>query len=262
MKAVMIDQDGVVYNEHYVTTADLDFNRLLSENVILIPNSDTPLARLVNNFEKVFGVKPRAAIAENGAVVLCNGTVHYSCTVCRLQEYRRKIARTLADKNFTVLIGDSTTMVQQKKKMPPNCMMAIIDKLRERSISLYLFKTDTEGNCHIDDHVAEYGLKIISAMNFEIELMSFNYNKAYGIAIAGAADANKSIGYHILRELLPGTYFMIGDSDSDVIDDLSVVHCCVANSTRKLIEISRYSSPFAYTEGLSDCLEWIYQQDF
>ena len=61
----MTDQDGVVLDVNYQATLDeCGFQRCreLSEELTLVPNSDTPVARLLNNFRNALGLQLTAAI--------------------------------------------------------------------------------------------------------------------------------------------------------------------------------------------------------
>lgn len=53
LKVIMIDQDGVISNRNYQATKDISklVNSLQTQNVVIVPNSDTPIDRLRRNIE-------------------------------------------------------------------------------------------------------------------------------------------------------------------------------------------------------------------
>lgn len=257
MKIVMVDQDGVVCDQQYHLTAEIDVRQLVSTDMVLVPNSDTPLRRLIENFRELLGFEADIAIAENGAVVKYHDKIIYLSAVKGLNQYRQRLIEQLSRAGFKVVVGDSATMVRRHQTLPPNSTVALVDEYREQSVGLYLFQTDHAGMFKISDSVSQLGLKAIQRVALPVGLKPFNYNSAYGIAIATPEGVSKTAGYRTLQTMQAGDYFMVGDSKGDIINAKEVVHCCVGNAMSELRQVSDYASPSAYTAGLKDCLRWI-----
>ena len=256
----MIDQDGVVLDEKYQLTADISeiSERIKKDkNVLLIPNSDTPVKRLAKNFELIFGFKPAIAIGEKGAVISVGDRKMCPIKIRGINNYRKKLASFFKKGGAEVEIGDSATWIRMNKKFKPNSRMIIIDAFREQTIGFYLKKTDVSGKTYTDKEWLIEGMKIVKNDKLPAGLENFNFNPSYGIAVANAKGFSKKDGAKIIKKLYPDAeFYMIGDSDNDYLGGM-VVHCAVSNASDKFKRKSKFIAKNSYTTGMKECLEWI-----
>lgn len=263
MKIIMIDQDGVVYNENYQATADI------SESVnfingktdsLIVPNTDTPISRIRYNLRVMMNYNPEIIIAERGAVVQINGKKQYIKPVSGIKQYVWELKNKFDQANTVVEIGNSATWIRERKLFAPNSKLLLIDEFREQTVGFYMKITDDNGLPFTDNNWSREAMKVIETVPLPSGLNAPDYNADYGIAICNVAGVSKTDGYLILKERYPGAqFFMIGNSDADIIGDRNVVHCAVANASAGLKEKSVFVSGLPYTKGLKQCLEWIIQ---
>lgn len=260
MKVVMIDQDGVVFNQDYRTTKDISgiIREITSHGAILVPNSDTPAVRLINNFERSLGLLPETVISEREAVISHKGKILTPANIQGIKEYSALLEKTFKQKGYLTAIGNSVTWIRQKKRFKPNQKILIIDGLRQQTVGFYLRVTDREGIAKVDTEWYSKGLKLVSTIPIPEGLIDDDYNTEYGIVIMHAKEVDKTTSYHFLKEIHPSAqFFMVGDSESDIIKDKSVVHCAVANGTKQLKSICGFVANNPFTLGLEECLKWI-----
>lgn len=260
MKVVMVDQDGVMYDRNYKTTADLGsiIRRIVFSDIMLAPNSDTPVRRLLKNAKGVFGFYPIVAIGEKGSIVRILGKDVFLCGIKGIKNFVDQIAKTLSDFGAACVIGDSATWIRNRKRFEPNKDLLIIDGLRQQSVGFYLRTSDSQGIAQINHEWAEQASKIVMETNLPDGLGELGYNPNYGIFISNPKGSNKTLGYAFLKQEHPEcSFFMIGDADIDIIEDDSVIHCAVGNATQPLKQKAAFVSDKPFTEGLEDCLRWI-----
>ena len=277
MKIVMTDQDGVVLDVNYQATLDeCGFQRCreLSEELTLVPNSDTPVARLLNNFRNALGLQLTAAIGEKGAVIRWG-------TVCRhlmsipnsiLNDYCYKLAELFrkleARGHCLVAIGDTATWIREGQTFEPKRRLFLLDNLREQTVGCYLRVSDAKGLAQINNDLFAEGSEMIRGLPLPTGLVAEDFNARYGIIIMNASGCSKTKGYQTLRQILetgypdhePLSFFMIGDGDSDIIQDPRVIHCAVGNATAAIKQTASFISEQPHTKGFLDCLAWIAQQ--
>src|SRR3989338_46146 len=263
-RIVMVDQDGVVCNKDYQITKDIKERvRDITENdgIIIVPNSNTPAKRLINNFEVMLGITPDIVIAEDGAVVVVRDHKIYSSKT-NIVQFVRDLRDLFLFNGAVVEIGDSATWIREGKKFTPNSKLLIIDGLREQTVGLYLKETDKNGMPYTSDEWSQDGLVIISQLTWPNQLNQLEYNSKYGIAISTVRGATKTSGYLALREKCPADeFYMIGDTDYDIIQDNIVILCAVANATPLLKERASFIANSILTEGLEECLDWIIKKN-
>jgi len=261
MKIIMVDQDGVIVDREYKTNCDIRLSvQTALKTTYLVPNSGTPLKRLRTNFQDWLGFFPNTLIAEQGAIVSHDSSDFCTVEINGISEYIELFQKKL--RNIAkIYIGDSATWIRDKRKFQPNSEIIIIDQYRQQSVSFYSLVTDQRGDTYIDNGWSQLVLSALKKIALPIGLNFFNYDREYGIAVASPEGANKTIGYNFLKKLLPNPYFyMIGDSDADVIDDPEVIHCAVANASEKLKQKAAFVADKNYTAGLEECLNWIIGQ--
>jgi hydroxymethylpyrimidine pyrophosphatase-like HAD family hydrolase len=258
-KVIMIDLDGVVLNKDYKTTKDIHSTiKKLGNNDLIVPNSDTPINRLKRLFSGSLGINPMITIGEKGAVIDFFGTVFYPCHVLNLRQYRKKIIKTLGEYNARILESEFPIQIRKFWRFPPGENLIIVDNSRRASLSIFFLKANSEGILKADKEWSDLCFKALSQIKIPEGLGQYEYNYKYGIAISNAIDSSKGLGVQLLKEKLGrAIYFMIGDSDADIIKDEDVLHLAVNNATDDLKNISDFTASKNYTEGLEECLEWI-----
>jgi len=261
MKIIMVDQDRVVCDENYQPTVDIsELIRELNKTgqVIIAPNTDTPIERIKYNFRKMIGLDPAVIIAERGAIVEINGKKESVKNICGIKEFIAWVEKVFKLMGCCVEIGDSATWLRENRKFEPNRRLLIIDGLREQTISVFFKRTDASGFASTDPGFAQQGLEIINGLVPPAGLNKSDYNEKYGIAICNVAGVSKTDGYLLVKNQYPlADFYMIGDGDSDIILDKEVIHCAVANASPLLKKRASFVSKFSITEGLADCLKWI-----
>lgn len=258
MKIIMIDQDGVVFDRNYQTNKPIytTMQRLRQPDVMLVPNSDTPIERLTNNFYSALGFLPTTVIGECGAIINYEGSEIKLCAVGDVQAYRHQLVKIFSQLDCDIAIGDSATWIRIGRIFNPNRRMLIIDEQRKCSVGFYLRKTDARGIPIIDAEWFAQGRELVESLDLPTGLVAFDFNSKYGVAIAGAAGVNKRNGFLFLRDKFPAAaIYMIGDSEADFIDGATV--CSVANGSAVFKSQCHYVAQQEYTTGLEECLNWI-----
>lgn len=259
-KIVMVDQDGVVCDKNYQITKDIKEKvRKMVENdgIIIVPNSNTPAERLIKNFEDMLGIVLNAVIAEDGAVVIVCDRKIYASEI-NIEQFRQDLRDLFLDYGAIVEIGDSATWIRERKAFTPNSKLFIIDGLREQTIGFYLKMTDESGVPYTDEAWSAKGLALVSQLAWPNQLNQLEYNPKYGIAISTVHGTTKTSGYLSLRlEYSDSRFYMIGDTDFDIIQDDRVILCAVANASPLLKENADFVANSTFTEGLEECLEWL-----
>ena len=142
MKIVMVDQDGVLLDKSYRVAADIkDFFRDLPAGLKIVPNSDTPIRRITNNFRIAAGLQADIIIGEKGAVVYCNGETHCNANVQGIPSFLDNLGKTFDRLDCDIVVGDSATWIREGKRFTPNRRMLIIDGLRDQTVGFYLRTT-------------------------------------------------------------------------------------------------------------------------
>lgn len=259
-KIVMVDQDGVVCDKSYQVTKDIAglIPNALNSGLVIVPNSDTPIKRLRDNFVAMLDFTPEMVIGEKGAVVHVGGNDIFTGEIEGIGYYHEVLVSVMSDFGADVMIGDSATWIREGKKFKSNSSLVIIDGLRQQSIGFYLKKANARGETFTDAEWSEQALAMIKKIGLPPGLECLDYNPKYGIAISNAKNINKTNGHRVLQKLYPkAQFFMIGDGDIDIIDNEAVIHCAVANATEKLKQKASFVSEYTFTVGLEDCLKWI-----
>jgi hypothetical protein len=256
----MIDQDGVVCNRNYQTTKDIQttLNATIEAGSVIVPNSDTPLERLVGNFRTLLGITCKTVIAEYGTVVSIDGETNLPLGIKGVIPFRNQLESIFSKHGWTVEVGDSATWVREHKRFGPNQPTVIFDGLRRQSVGLYLKQTLNDGSLASDATLWTQGLALLSETSLPDGLRAFDPNQKYDIAISNADRSDKTLGYRTLRTTYPSAqFFMIGDGTADVINDQSVTLCAVGNAVPELKDRATFISNHEFTAGLEDCLRWI-----
>jgi hypothetical protein len=255
----MTDQDGVLLDRGYKTTIAIgNFLQRLPKGIVLVPNSDTPVERISNNFFWAAGIRPEIIIGERGAVVSFCGKLYTFDHISGLQSYLKRLKQAFAGQDCDVAVGDSATWVRDQKIFAPNRRMLIIDDLRRQSIGFYLRTTDSYGVALRDDSWFRAGCRIVKRILLPAGIVANDFNEAYGIVIMDAAGVSKTSGYEFLLQKYPtAEFFMIGDGDADIIGSNRITHCAVANASAKIKKVAKFVSQKTFTEGFLDCLSWI-----
>lgn len=258
----MVDQDGVLMGRNYQTTADVkSFLQGLPKEIKIIPNSDTPVKRISNNFEVLAGLQTDVVIGEKGAVVLCGGRISLISNIQGIGDYLKRLRRAFSNLDCDIVTGDSATWIREGKRFASNRRMLIIDGLRKQTIGFYIRTTNSDGVACLDDLWFNAGVAITKSIPLPTGLEAKDFNAKYGIIIMNAIGVSKTDGYRFLRQKYPGAvFYMIGDGDMDIIDDPNVIHCAVANASTNFKKIARFVSDKEITAGLIDCLQWIVKQ--
>lgn len=255
----MIDMDGVVLNREYQTTKDISESAgKAAKTLLLVPNSDTPIVRLERFFFNAIGVNCDVIIGELGAILKYQNSLIHICKIADIDLFVSRIKDKFESIGAEVYLGDSTTWIKDNRCFQPNRNLVLIDAFRTQSVGMFFLKAMPNGNAGIDDVWSSQCLEVLKKINRPAGLTAFFYNSKYGFAGCNAKGITKTSGYLALKEIIPKTqFYMIGDSDIDIIDDPNVVHLSVANGTNNLKARSKFISKYNYTEGLEDCLEWI-----
>lgn len=258
----MIDYDGVVVlqtTQRPTCDPKAMFERLARAGVIIIPNSDTPVDRLMRNFEEATGIKPAHLVAERGAVVVSEKKRHYYKPQGDLfKQYRSAIQEALTRAGIEVLINDAANWVRDVRTHTPNSRMAILDGMRELSFCAFFRRTDESGGPYIDHEFMQDCLHVIDTVEPPVEIER-QTDKCFGIMIGSIPGVSKTTGFRILRDLFrePMQWYMIGDGEGDLIDADEVTHCAVGNAQDALIHRCAFRAKHSYTDGLLECLDWI-----
>jgi hypothetical protein len=256
----MIDQDGVVSNRNYQTTKDIRgmLSATIASGDAIVPNSDTPLIRLLNNFRVLLGLECKTAIAEYGTVICINGKSVYPLDIRGISQCRTRLQTILVERGWYVEVGDSATWVREQRCFLPNQPIAIMDGLREQSIALYFKHTDQDGKLVSDETLWRKGISTLAEFELPPGLQPFDLNAKYDIAISNAIGSDKTLGYRALHSYYPeARFFMIGDGTMDIINDPSVTLCAVGNAVPELKTRATFVAEHNYTAGLEECLNWI-----
>ncbi len=259
-KIIMLDWDGVVVNWQYQTTCDVGkkLAALITAGIKVVPNSDTPIPRLRRFFREILEIEAPIVIAERGALVALEKKVVKTKPIDGVVEFRKELIRTFNSLNHAVHVGDSTVWVQSKKRFEPSRRLILVDGLRQQTLGCFFLETDADGIPHINEVWGGEAASLASTLPLPPGLRPWDYNPAYGVAIANVAGILKTDGYRVLRLEYPqAQYFMVGDSDSDVIDDAQVLHCAVSNCSPGLRSRANFVANKPFTEGLDQCLDWI-----
>jgi len=260
MKIVMLDWDGVVVDQEYRPTKDIrvTVQQLLNSEITIVPNSDTPIPRLRRFCESTLGMTAETVIGERGAIVAIANRTLRPVYIEGIEQCREQLTRVFSERGHAVYVGDSTVWVRGKKLFEPNRRIVLIDDLRQQTLSCFLFSTDEQGLPRVDTIWADEAMALATTVKLPAGLSPWDYNPTYGIAIANVADVSKTDGYRLLRSEYPdAAFFMVGDSDSDIIADESVSHCAVGNATETLKSRANFVARTPFTEGLEECLLWI-----
>ncbi len=261
-KIVMVDLDGVVLNSQYKTTGNIcSITDELSKVSHIVPNSDTPIERLATFFEQSIGISSDIVIGENGAVVKYFDDVKFTYENIDISQYIHAMKTVFSRFDCCILECDAPILVREHNELRPNTKFILIDKFRRMSISMFFLVTDDDGKLHIDEEWSEQCLHSLSPYNKPQALGNFVYNPKYGIAISSITGVSKTSGYLFLKQKYPNAqFFMVGDSDADIIEDASVTHLAVNNASSSLKKESSFVSNNPYTIGLGDCFQWILKQ--
>lgn len=257
---VMVDQDGVMCNRLYQSTADVSLliRTIQEQGTLIVPNSDTPVQRLARNTMVFLGFIPEVIIAEGGAVVVNGPLKTYTTDVRGIAEFKESLKQRFWMEDVVIEEGDSATWMREKKKFSPNSRLLVIDGLREQSLGFYLKTTGLDGLPVDDLDWMRLGLSWVKEIPLPAGLLPWEPNPQYCIAIARAVGATKTGGCAVLRQMYPGaTIYMIGDGEADVLSDEGVIHCAVHNAVPRLKEHARFVSRLDVTQGLEECLRWI-----
>lgn len=213
---------------------------------------------MVDNFRTLLGITCETVIAEYGTVISIDGKTIFPLNIEGVLEFRDKLKSAFSEIGWTVEIGDSATWVRERKHFRPNRPTVIFDGLREQSVGLYIKQTDGDGALMSDADLWKRGNALLSGIEIPKGLRTFDPNPKYDITISNAEGADKTLGYHALREIHPTEpFFMIGDGYADIIEDASVVLCAVGNAVPELKSRATFVSKHEFTAGLEDCLLWI-----
>ena len=257
---IMLDFDGVVVNESYQTTKDIRpaIISLLSSGAMIVPNSDTPVARMRDFCRATLGIETSVVIAERGAVVALGQRMLITTDIKGVQECREQVVAALRSNGYLVFVGDSTVWVRERKLFAPNRRIVLVDTQREQTLGCFFLRTDFQGLPRVDMQWASEALELVTKVDLPVGISPWDYNPAYGIAIANATEVSKTDGFRALCQEYPGaTFYMIGDSDSDIIADERVIHCSVGNGAANLKVRADFVGQGLYTEGLEQCIDWI-----
>lgn len=260
---VMTDLDGVIFDKHYRVTFNAGkIVRLVSKSAYIVPNSNTPMDRLSMFYRGATGVEEAGLISENGTIVRdLEGNIHYICDGKEIADFRLEIKRLFESHGYTVCEGPVPIWIREKRKFQPSNNFVLIDDCRERSVSLFFLSTDDNGNLVNNKVWCGMGGEILNSLERPGVLDEFDYNSKYGIFVSNAKGISKTSGYQCLKRLYPkANFFMIGDSDYDIIDKGSITHLAVSNATQNLKDVSSFIAESEFTQGFAECLEWISKQ--
>jgi len=263
LNIVMTDLDGVIFDKHYRVTASTEkIVRLVSEKANIVPNSNTPMDRLSMFYRGATGIAEAGLISENGTIVQdFEGEIHYACGGKEIMDFRLEIKSLFKSHGYTVCEGPIPVWIKEKRKFQPNNNFVFFDDCRERSLSLFFLVTDEDGNLVNSKTWCDVGKKILNTVEMPELLDEFDFNPKYGIFISNVKGVSKTTGYQCLKGLYPkANFFMIGDSDYDIIDKGSITHLAVSNATQNLKDVSSFVAESEFTQGFAECLEWINKQ--
>lgn len=258
-KIAMVDIDGVVFNEKYKTTKDISGTIFsVSKEMLFVPNSDTPISRMKKYFREALNYECEMAIGENGAVVSCGDNLVLTSNIKGVGSYRKSATEILETLGGVVYVGDTADLKAGIIKPPCQKKIAFIDSERVQSAAIFFLYCNIDGFLEINEGWSRQCLEVLKKKERPVGMSEYVYNPNYGIAISGAIAASKTQGYLAFRKFYPNSrYYMIGDSDADVINDDRVKKLSVANGSSLLKKEACYVSPLAVTGGLEDCIKWI-----
>jgi len=261
-RIVMVDLDGVVLNSKYQTTKNIQqVAGMLGSTSYIVPNSDTPVERLAMFFRQSIGVDSDIIIGENGAVVKHFGEMHCTHLGINTRKCIQNIKSAFTECDCTILECDAPILVRGKQVLAPNTKFILIDKFRRMSVSMFFLITDRYGILRINQKWSDICLRKLEACNKPNSLSEFVYNPKYGIAISSVEAVSKTFGYLFLRQKYPDAqFFMIGDSNADIIEDEEVIHLSVNNASRSLKSRAKFVASCEYTAGLEQCFEWVLKE--
>jgi len=261
MKIVMIDQDGVVCDRSYKITKNISktIKAINEKKIIIVPNSDTPIERLKNNFQTFLNLKTEIIIGEKGATLEVFGSNIATFNILGIEEYKISLISKFKEKGAIVYTGDSASWVKDRKRFLPESKIILLDEQRKQTVGLYAFGTDYKGDMFFNSDWFYKISSLIKEIPKPCGLSDFDINEKYGIMITNVEGASKTDGFKVIKEYFPESiFFMIGNSQDDIIKNEKVIHCAVANAKQELKDIASFTSSFSFTEGLEECLKWIF----
>lgn len=265
MKIILCDQDGVLFNKTYSCNYLFkELNKLLTDNnAIIVPNSDTPVLRLKNNFESITGLKIDTLIAERGAIIVHNGketpTINFFSN--ELESYKKMINDLALKFKVEIYNGDSATWMKNNKTFSPDKNVIIFDSFRKTALGYYARRTNNNGLAIVDNifynEFTSEAKKIVKPKWLDVE----DYNQSYGIVILSSSRATKTLGVKYLIEILGENhkYYMIGDSKTDIINNQNITHLAVNNCDELLKNKAEFVSPSEFTKGMMECIDYALQ---
>jgi len=260
MKIIMVDQDGVICNKDYQATCDIktELLKCKKEKILLIPNSDTPTERLINNFSNMINFTASTVIAEKGAVIHDHGNIFKTIFSGKIESTIASIFQVFNSENCIIEIGDSATWIRENRTFKKNKKILLIDGYRKSSLAFYALQTGPNGIPQINSSWFKKVSEMTARINVPENFTEWDINLKYGIIILHHKNASKTLGYEFFKKKYhKAKFYMVGDGDIDIIDSPDIVHCGIKNSSNNFKDISVYCSNKPHTKGLKDVINWI-----
>jgi hydroxymethylpyrimidine pyrophosphatase-like HAD family hydrolase len=247
-RVVLLDLDRTLLDDHSRLNASVEelrwsIRRIQGSNTVVGLNSDTPLGPLTS-IARNFGLNG-PCLAERGQV-LAVAPDQPPIVLGGLTSFFRGLRQQVVVRAVEeiprafVAIGDVTEFLNRRGRVHGQDNAAVlVNGYRICSFSAYAL-TSRGGLLVRDDSFLDFFCDMVfTLVGAEIDRLEVDKNPPYGIVILHQKGASKTTAFERLVELLGQhiEYFMVGDSDSDIIKSQYPVRlCAVGNASPALKE--------------------------
>lgn len=257
-QVALLDIDGTLINDRYQFT-DSGIGEAVANaeargwKVGL--SSDTPYEAMLNWKKKIGANGP--VIAENGAVVEADSSLHYNkdaagkfnATYDGFKKHCAELPLTLWEGNpVESLRADSLTRA-------PGETIVMLNNLRRCSFSFYVRGVNQSNELVVDNQKLDRLITIARAYFPVAVELTEDFNVEFGLLILGLKSTNKREGTkQLLRRQRIGKIAMIGNSSNDFVGHDLAEHYAVSNASPEFKGKAKYVSPHSTTTGVIDIL--------
>ena len=270
-KIILLDLDKTVLDVNMQITDPKVINeiaRLQAGGWTIGINSDRHLSSIMH-FQKLLQTKG-PIIAEKGNIVYPtpNDLFSFSDPAKQAQFILlyMKFINSLRRDHPKILVTSGDTMswlrILDLLEEPQPKPVVIVNGERQYSFAFYAKMLDSSGlNGHIEllVELSERAIEFFREI-LKVEPVVDVNSHEYSSCILHHPDSSKTQGTKILKDLVATDFLaIIGDSDSDIIDQPGVIHTAVANATENLKAHSEFVSQAELATGAIECLQFIEQ---
>lgn len=264
---VLIDLDKTLIDMSYQPTGDLSevVSRCKKQGITLGLCSDTPLDPLMR-WATSFGFDG-PVVAELGSLLWyprLNPSVIFTNPHTRQFTLFRSLFVTKAVENkWAVFVGDNTEFVRRGLTINlEHKKLLLVSGYRTCSLGFHI--RTPNGFSSEDQPLLEEALALaresIEDHGFPLDEYWFNYDVGYGFSAVHSRSTKKRLAVRVLMDMNPSTRVdMVGDSNSDFIDDPRVQQYAVGNASEEYKKRCVYVADRTYTQGVEEVLNHILQ---